>query len=326
VVGWRTSDWDEIVLDEAQAAGIGVVMPFDLDDRLDYADRAVRWRVRSDVLSWIARYRAHPAIRMWGIGNETLLHLKQPARARAFAEFYAAMVDTVRQFDPDHPVLYREAEDVYVRWLQDAWSPRGGPPPGFVLGMNFYTFRMKDALTAWPNRSFDVPLVVSEFAPAGVGRGERAAGYWKMWDIVRARPELVLGAAPYVWNAEGPEPVDRLFGLTIEAKPVDSTLNTLSELYHARPPQGQLRVPPLVGMPEATALRVIDFADLKLGSVIHQSAADLGDNRPILRYGAGNVIFQEPPAGTPIEIGQEVRLAIAAGPLEPDIVGRPVPD
>lgn len=330
VVGWRTAEWDETVLNAAQAAGIGVVMPFDLDDSLDYSDRAVRWKVRSDVLAWVARYRGHPAIRMWGIGNESLLHLRVAARARAFADFYTQTVELVRQLDPDHPVLYREAEDVYVRWLQEAWQPRGGPPPGFVLGMNFYTFRMKDALAAWPNKGMDVPIVISEFAPGSIGRDERAAGYWKMWNIIRQRPQLVLGAAPYVWNAEGPEPVDRLFGLTVDAKPVDSTLGTLRDMYalSAAPkdPAAPLTVPSLVGMPADMASRAIANVGLRLGSVAYQRAAELKDPTPVRRYGVGNVIHQEPAPGTPIARGGEVRLAVADGPLEPEVRGRPVAD
>ena len=56
--------------------------------------------------------------------------------------------------------------------------------------MNFYTFRMKDAIAEWPKKGLDVPIVISEFAPAGFGRGDRPAGYWRMWSIVRTRPAL----------------------------------------------------------------------------------------------------------------------------------------
>jgi hypothetical protein len=215
-----------------------------------------------------------------------------------------------------------------VRWLQEAWAPRGGPPPGFVLGMNFYTFRMKDALAAWPGRGWDVPLVISEFAPAGIGRGERAAGYWKMWDIVRQRPALVLGAAPYVWNAEGPEPVDRLFGLTVDAKPVDSTLATLRDMYAPTAPKdaAQLTVPALIGMSEDTAAKLLANLGLAVGGVAYQRPSDLADAGPIRRYGFGNVIHQEPAPGTVIRKGGEVRIAVASGPARPEVRYRPVAD
>jgi hypothetical protein len=295
-------------------------MPYDLDDKLDYSDRALRWRIRSDVLAWVARFRGHPAIRMWGLGNETLLHMKQAARSRAFAEFYTELVDRVRQFDPDHPVLYREAEDLYVRPLQEIWAQRGGPPHGFVLGMNFYTFRMRDGLDVWPKRGMDVPIVVSEFAPAGIGRGERAAGYWRMWAMIRARPEYVFGAAPYVWSVEGPEPVDRLFGLTEAGKPVDSALGTLRDMYNLPLPVESgpdVAAPSLRGLRLADARRVIEARGLKLSVVTYQEAAQLKDSWPLRFFGVGNVIHQEPEAGARIVRGGEVRIAIGAEPPQP---------
>jgi hypothetical protein len=327
VVGWRTNEWDEAVLDAAQAAGIGVVMPYDLDEKLDYADRTLRWRMRSDVLAWVARYRSHPAIRMWGLGNETLLHMKQAARSRAFAEFYTDLVDRVRQFDPDHPVLYREAEDLYLRPLQEAWAQRGGPPQGFVLGMNFYTFRMRDGLDGWPKRGLDVPVVVSEFAPAGIGRGERAAGFWRMWQMIRTRPDYVLGAAPYVWSVEGPEPVDRLFGLTEGGRPVDSTLGTLRDMYNLPLPAEtgpDLAAPGLLGLRLADARRVVEARGLKLTIVTHQDASQLKDPWPIRFFGMGNVIHQEPNPGVRLPRGGEVRIAVAVEPPQAAYpLGRP---
>jgi hypothetical protein len=322
VLGWRTNEWDEAVLDAAHAAGIGVVMPFDLDDKLDYSDRAVRNRLRGEILAWVARYRGHPAIRMWGIGNETLLHMKQSARARAFADFYTGTVDLVRQFDPDHPVLYREAEDVYVRWLQESWRTTGGPPPGFVIGMNFYTFRMKDALADWSKKGLDVPVVISEFAPAGVGRGDRPAGYWRMWSLIRARPELVLGAAPYVWAVDGPEPADRLFGLTDgNGKAVDSTLSTLKDLYRSTTPTVPGPLPPLVGLRLGEAQALLASRNVAVAAVDYWQFAEMRDPTLHRRYGAGRVIHQEPAAG-----GQ-VRLVVAAAPPQPEWPrGRARPD
>ncbi len=40
------------------------------------------------------------------------------------------LVVTVRSVDPVHPVIYREAEDVFVPYLRDAMNERGGPVPG----------------------------------------------------------------------------------------------------------------------------------------------------------------------------------------------------
>src|SRR6185295_15490400 len=131
------------------------------------------------------------------------------------------------------------------------------------------------------------------------------------------------------WNAEGPEPVDRLFGLTVDAKPVDSTLGTLRDMY-ALPAQkdgtAPSIVPALIGLPEGAAAKAVTSVGLAVGGVTYQRPSDLSDASPIRRYGFGNVIYQEPAPGTPIQKGGEVRIAVAAGPLEPEVRYRPVAD
>jgi hypothetical protein len=197
--------------------------------------------------------------------------------------------------------------------------------------MNFYTFRMRDAIETWPKKGLDVPIVVSEFAPAGIGRGERAAGYWRMWSMIRARPEFVLGAAPYVWNVEGPEPVDRLFGLVDgNAKPVDSALGTLRDMYGLPLPSESgpdVAAPALLGLPLADARRVVEARGLKLAVVTYQNASQLKDPTALRLYGIGNVMHQEPDPGARIARGGEVRIAIADEPPRPEYpIGRPRPE
>jgi hypothetical protein len=235
IVGWSVAEFDSLLLDVAHEQGLGVVMPFELNPDANYGDERVRRDLTNDVLAWVERYRGHPALRMWGIGNEVMLNMRDRDRPRAFAEFYANLVLQVRAADPGHPVLYREAEDAQAFWIQGAMLRQGGPPPGFVYGMNYYTFRMRDALNAWPKRGFDVPIFVAEFGTAGVPRHERPAAIERMWNILRDHRSLILGGAVYVWSTEGPEPVDRLFGIVnAEAEPVDGTVAALKALYHGQ--------------------------------------------------------------------------------------------
>jgi hypothetical protein len=56
--------------------------------------------------------------------------------------------------------------------------------------------------------------------------------------VIRERPEMVLGGVVYTWATEGPEDLDRVFGLTdSEGRPVDGSLQALSRLF--RPPGTQ---------------------------------------------------------------------------------------
>ncbi|HEV8637368.1 MAG TPA: glycoside hydrolase family 2 TIM barrel-domain containing protein [Chloroflexota bacterium] len=263
VLGWDMGSFDRTLLDVAEASGLGVIMHFDLGKGWDYADPAVQEQLLGRIADWVVAYRDHPAVRMWGVGNEVLL-TTDDEQCRAFAQFYVRVHQTVRRFDPDHPLLYREAEDVRVPYFRDAFAEAGVRPEGFVFGMNFYTPRIDEALTQWPEHGFPVPVLISEFAPAGLAPSRRPDGFREMWQRVRAHARLVLGAAPYVWTTVGPEAVDRIFGLTDEhGRPVDGALTELQQLYRGAQASDEPLPPPAARA--ASALQVsIEAAEAQL--------------------------------------------------------------
>ncbi len=231
VIGWDQAGFDRDFLDAAYENGIGVVAHFELGKTWDYADAALRERLRADIARWVARYAAHPAVLMWGIGNEVLL-TSSDEECRAFAEFFVEAYALVRQLDSTRPVIYREAEDVRVGYFRDAFAAADLAPEQFIFGMNFYTPRIAEVLAGWTDHAFDVPILISEYAPAGLSPQGRPRGFQALWEIIRGRDDLVLGAAPYVWATNGPEAVDEIFGLTDPAgHAVDGSLETLQRLY-----------------------------------------------------------------------------------------------
>jgi hypothetical protein len=240
VFGWNPVEFDGLTLDVAHEYGLGVAPPFDFDWRVDFADPNVRASLRAEVLDWVARYRHHPALRMWAIGNETFHKLVPPAwcragptqaqaaRARALASFYVELIDAVHALDPHHPVLYRAAEDSYVGWLAEPLSS-GGPRPWFIYGLNVYTPRLGQVLQDWPSRGLDVAVLVSEFGPPPE---ERPAGHRAYWETIRAHAGGVIGGAVYVWFADGPEEVDWVYGLVDpHGVPVDGALEAIGAAF-----------------------------------------------------------------------------------------------
>jgi hypothetical protein len=269
VLGWVTAEWDQVLLDQARRHGLRVILPYDLDPRLDYTDPAVRAAVRRDVLGWVDRYRNHPALLMWGPGNEVLHKLVHPswmkvrgdplleARADAFAAFYVELIDAIHSADPHHPVVYRDAEEAYLPRIRDALNASGVHRPWFVYGVNIYTPRLAELVERWPALGLDAPLMISEFAPSGAGPSDRPGGYRDLWRMIRSRPEYVLGGAPYVWLTQGPEEVDRIFGMVDEAgRPVDDSLAAIARLYRAEAAatSAPLALPPC-SLPRTTADR-----------------------------------------------------------------------
>jgi hypothetical protein len=284
IFGWEPAEFDEVLLDSAYRHGLGVAPPFDLDPDADYADPAVRAELTRAVLAWVGRYQAHPAVRMWAIGNEVLHKLVYPSwmpirsdpeweqRARDFADFYVELIDKVHAVDPAHPIVHRDAEDAYVSWLRDAFA-RSPRRPWFIYGVNAYTPRLAAILASWPGQGWDVPLMVSEFAPGGMSPADRPEGFRSMWKMTRAASGWVIGGAAYAWTTDGPEEVDRVFGLVdADGNPVDGAFNAVGAMYRG----GARQVATEPSSPsEARDERVWAFARQAILAVQAGHAADL---------------------------------------------------
>jgi hypothetical protein len=240
LVGWDEGEFDELTLDKAQQYGLGVLMPYDFPPGGDWDDPSYRATHLRRIETLVSQYASHPALRMWGLGNEVVFATGDPnsSRARAFAEFYADVAARVHQMDPNHPVLYRDGEDVYYMPIRDALRARGLEQPWMVYGMTAFTFRLQEILDGWPSADFHVPLLVSEFGLVDYPRPQRAAGLVRMWDIISQHHDYVLGGGLYAWTVDGIETTDVQFGLVdAEGKPVDGSLAALGARLSA--PSGQ---------------------------------------------------------------------------------------
>ncbi len=238
IVGWDETEFDDLLLSQAARHGLGVILPFDLRATFPYEDPQFRQQLLDVISQRVIRYRNSPALRMWGLGNEVLHEI---ARARgtqerwdAFSPFLVQAADMIHQLDPNHPVVYRDAEDWYEQPVAAALASDGKPRPWFVYSMNFFTTRMDAALTSGPVRSLPHALMISEYGPVGLLPADRPNGYRELWDIIRAHHDTVLGGLAYVWTTAGPEPLDRNFGLTdADGNPVDDAVFMLGSLYRA---------------------------------------------------------------------------------------------
>ncbi len=229
--GYEQDKFDELTLNIADEYGIGVVMPLNLPPEGDYTDRDFVEDLKAQARAKVARFKDHPALRMWGVGNEVYWEM-DPDMYPAFSQAYLEIADLFHQLDPNHPVIYREAEDIYVPLIADSLRESGDMRPWLLYGMNVYNKDLTEILSRWPDYGLDRPVFVSEFGAEGETAEDRALGYLEMWKAIRAFPEFVMGGAPYVWTTEGPEPTDKIWGLTdANSAPVDGTFAALSEAW-----------------------------------------------------------------------------------------------
>ena len=245
IEGWFETQFDSVTLDAAARDDVGVVMPFELNQDWPYENLNVQQSILDHVSAYVEKYKNSAAVRMWAPGNENLHRILYPhlvskqndplanARADAFAAFLPVLVDRVHQLDPNHPVLYRDAEDVYLPRLKTAFEATGVQRPWLVYGANVYSSsRLQEIIARWPAQWIGGPLLISEFGPGGAGRADRPVGYQQDWTIIRARADVVLGGLAYTWATNGPEELDRVFGLVDQnAVPTDGALAALSAAY-----------------------------------------------------------------------------------------------
>lgn len=227
--GYQQDKFDEITLDAAAKYGIGVVMPFYLPPEGNYRDEAFQQSLLEAAAKKIDQFKAHPALRMWGVGNEVLSDMHSVQMEPAFGRFYFRLADMFHQMDPNHPVIYREAEDTFIPTISRVLRTSRQERPWLQYGMNIYTLELERILDSWPYYGLDRPLLVSEFGAEPNWTGGRELGYIDMWRMIRAHSDYVLGGAPYVWTTAGPEPTDSKWGLMNgQSVPVDGTFEQLA--------------------------------------------------------------------------------------------------
>lgn len=151
------------ILDEAQRFGLKVIAGLWVEHPrrgFDYGDRAAVTaqlkRLRADV----ARYRSHPALLMWGIGNEVEAELEDSSQVWPAIEEVARMV---KETDPEHPTMavLQEVGDDKPRKIREL------APSIDVLGVNSYAGAIATLPARVRAQGWTGPLVVTELGVLG---------------------------------------------------------------------------------------------------------------------------------------------------------------
>ena len=243
---WGISADTGALLDRAEALGLAVTLGIWLGHPrhgFDYGDpaqvAAQLARARAEVL----RYKDHPALLLWGVGNETegFADGDDPAVWAAVNDV-AAMIHEV---DPHHPTMVVTAEIGGARVARiNALCPAVD-----IHGINSY-----GGLPSVPARyraaGGTKPYVVTEFGPPGtweVGRTawgapleltstQKAAAYRDGWVRgVRGAPGLCLGGFAFHWGAKE-EATATWYGMLLPDGSKLAAVDAMTELWSGSPP------------------------------------------------------------------------------------------
>lgn len=107
---------------------------------------------------WVKELKDHPALLMWGVGNEVIMFSHSEEEKIAFAKFLNDVCKLIHKLDPDHPVIYASAFEHGLPYLAKY------TPELDIVGINMYTFVIS-MHKHWERAKFDKPYLFTEFGP-----------------------------------------------------------------------------------------------------------------------------------------------------------------
>ncbi len=153
------------ILDAAQRAGLKVIVGFWLEHPrrgFDYGNPAAVDAQLAALQHMVERYRTHPALLMWGLGNEVETELT-PAQAEVVWPAIEQASKLVKSLDPNHPtmaVLADVGQDKVVALKRSA-------PSVDVLGLNAYGDSLLSIVPRARAQGWTGPVVITEMGAIG---------------------------------------------------------------------------------------------------------------------------------------------------------------
>jgi len=125
---------------------------------------------KKEVLDYVRKFKDHPAILMWGIGNEAIFFTKGEEEKIALCDFLEELIQDIHAIDPHHPVVYASAGIADLKYLAQY------VPSLDIIGINEYG-SIRIAHGNWDYLGMDRPYIFTEYGPAlNINRPKDANG------------------------------------------------------------------------------------------------------------------------------------------------------
>ena len=234
------------VLDEAQKQGltvcVGIWLHHEHDtEGFDYSKPEMVKAQLEQVRQCVTRFKDHPAVLLWGIGNE----MEGEAGDKvAIWNAVEAAAKLTKELDPNHPTMTVIAEI------------GGQKIPGIhqycpdidIIGINSYGGGPSVA-ERYAKLNGTKPYVITEFGPVGPWEiektswgaayeptsTEKAASYRKTYEGSIANKPLCLGSYAFLWGQKQ-ETTATWFGMFLKDGAKVSAVDTITELWTGKMP------------------------------------------------------------------------------------------
>jgi hypothetical protein len=241
------ADGSQARLDEAHKLGLTMTLGLWLGHKahgFDYSNTAQVAAQYADATRNIDKFKNHPALLMWGIGNEMEMGQEDNVEMWKAIEAIAAYAKKV---DPNHPTMTVVAE---IGGDKVAMINKHCPSID-VIGLNSYGGGPSLA-QRYKAAGGVKPYVITEFGPPGtweVGKNswnaspelsstDKAEAYRQTYIKAVANQPMSLGSYAFTWGNKQ-EATATWFGLLLPDGSRLGAVDALSELWTGKPPQNR---------------------------------------------------------------------------------------
>ncbi|WP_161890197.1 glycoside hydrolase family 2 TIM barrel-domain containing protein [Pontibacter russatus] len=205
---WSTDNAQEI-LDEAYRNGLTVTLGLDVGRErhgFDYDDPAAVEQQLTELQKEVEKYRNHPALLLWGIGNELNLNYTNPLVWDAVND----IAKMIHEVDPNHPTstMLAGINQLEVDYIKE------NVPELDILAINAYG-GLPDVPARVRSFGWEGPYIITEWGPTGHWEsqhtswaaaveetsGEKAAVYKSRYESTMGRDTTHnLGSYVFLWG------------------------------------------------------------------------------------------------------------------------------
>lgn len=235
---WGVGKDTQKELDEAQRLGLAVTVGIWLGDDPNGIRRGIEENRKN-----VMKFKDHPALLAWGIGNEMESHGRNNPELWKAIDELAAMV---KQTDPNHPTMTVIAElgDKSLGYIKQYC------PNIDIVGVNTYGGGPSVG-ERYKKANVGKPYVITEYGPPGtweIGRNafnaaneltstEKAKSYRTIYEkSVTGHPGVCLGSYAFTWGFKR-EATATWYGLFLPDNSKLAAVDTLAELWSGRAPK-----------------------------------------------------------------------------------------
>ena len=279
----RTWSIDKEILDAAHKKGLKVVAGIWIEHMrhgYDYNNKRFIEKQRKEVESIVRKYKDHPALLAWGLGNEVEIHIPEEMIEPIWQEMNT-LAKIVKSVDPKHPIMTAVAGFDAQKLEQISRFY----PEIDILGVNAYGFSHKvgDLLREY---QWEKPYMITEFGPIGPWEmgdtkmewgatleetsHEKAMRYQAAHNnAMNEQPLHCLGTFPFFWGNKQ-ETTTTWFGMFLPNGARLEAVDVMAKAWYGRYPTN--RVPEIHAI-ESSA----KFKKVSKGS-IHQASIKVIDH------------------------------------------------